>query len=106
MRFRVLLVVICLLSFGWIASVLGSGPSRALPSATLDPPFTATGIDADSPADGQFDYLIVEVTVNATSPGGFLLLVRTGYTSLGGRGFRFRLTAASFAGCGRTGRTC
>src|SRR6267143_1259478 len=82
---RAVLVIGLLLSTGAATGILGLTPVRALPSATLETPYTATGVDADSPPDGQYDYLVVELTVNVSSAGGFLLWV-----DLSGRGLASR----------------
>jgi PKD repeat protein len=41
--------------------------------AVLEPPHTDTGVDRDTPPDGEYNLLEVNVTVNVTDPGSYLV---------------------------------
>ena len=60
--------------------VVSSAALTFVPSAEaqsmgqLEPPYSDHGLDTDLPPDGLFDYLVVNVSVNVTQPGDFILI--------------------------------
>lgn len=53
------------------------GSARAAaPSGSLSPPYTAEALDYDNPSDGFNDFLLVNVTVDVTAGGEFLLIAQ------------------------------
>lgn len=60
--------------------VISSAALTFVPSAEaqsmgqLEPPYSDYGLDTDMPADGLFDHLVVNVSVNVTQPGDFVLV--------------------------------
>ncbi len=47
--------------------------AEAQPMGQLEPPYSDNGLDTDLPPDGLFDHLVVNVSINVTQPGDFVL---------------------------------
>ncbi|MCJ2512793.1 MAG: hypothetical protein LN409_05555, partial [Candidatus Thermoplasmatota archaeon] len=60
--------------------VISSAALTFVPSAEaqsmgqLEPPYSDNGLDTDLPPDGLFDHLVVNVSINVTQPGDFILV--------------------------------
>ncbi len=60
--------------------VISSAALTFVPSAEaqsmgqLEPPYSDNGLDTDLPPDGLFDHLVVNVSINVTQPGDFVLV--------------------------------
>ena len=64
-------VVILLVSTVFIGSITPT--ARALGQATWVPPYTAEGVDYDSPPDGLFDFLMINGTLDVAVGGHFIV---------------------------------
>lgn len=76
---------ILLLSLALVSGGLPGPRVAALPSGAFVPPYTAEGVDYDSPPNGLFDFLFVNLTIDVATGGEFLAIIQMSSSGLEGR---------------------